>query len=113
MAAGALPLSILLVIVSRFHSLASAPPGDSHPQQERDQQRPERRFPRDVAQDAERHAGLFAFLDRVAYAIGGAPDASETSAIVTLILDWDPGLHTQAVGRACRRPWAIFLINKW
>jgi len=52
---------------------ASATPSYSHTQQERNQPRAQRRFPRDVAQDAERHAGLFAFLDRVANAIGGAP----------------------------------------
>jgi hypothetical protein len=53
---------------------ASATPSYSDTEQEGDQQGAEWRFPRDVAQDAERHAGFFAFLDRVANAIGGAPD---------------------------------------
>jgi hypothetical protein len=35
-----------------------APRRRSRPQQERQQQRPQRGLPRDVAQDAERHAGL-------------------------------------------------------
>src|SRR3954451_12912096 len=51
-----------------------AAPPHTPPQQERNQQRAERPFPRDVAQDAERHAGFLAFLDRAADAIGGAPD---------------------------------------
>ena len=38
--------------------------------------------------------------------------ASEPLQSWTWVLDWDPGLHTQAAGRAYRRPWANFLINK-
>jgi len=60
---------------SAFARGASATPSYSDTQQEGDQQGAERRFPRNVAQDAERHAGFFAFLDRVADATGGAPDS--------------------------------------
>ena len=55
-------------------SSASATPSYSDTQQEGNQQGAERRFPRNVAQDAERHAGLSTFLDRISNAIGSAPD---------------------------------------
>src|SRR3954454_17898386 len=55
-------------------AFSSATPRHSHPQQEREEQRAERRVPREFAQDAERHAGFLAFLARVADAIAGAPD---------------------------------------
>jgi hypothetical protein len=42
---------------------------DGNSQEERDQQRAERCFTRDIAQDAQRHPGLTAGLDRAADAI--------------------------------------------
>jgi hypothetical protein len=70
------PLEGLTYVAARVTpSSASATPSYSDTQQEGDQQGAERRFPCNVAQDAERHAGLSTFLDRIANAIGGAPDS--------------------------------------
>jgi hypothetical protein len=74
LALGAKPRFEAIATIMRA-TRCSATSSDSDTQQEGNQQGPERRFPRDVAQDAERHAGFFAFLDRVANATGGASDS--------------------------------------
>ena len=48
---------------------SSSAAGDGNSQQERDQQRAKRRFPRDVAQDAQRHTGLSTRFYRAAHSI--------------------------------------------
>jgi hypothetical protein len=47
-----------------FGHLSAA--SDGNTQQERDQKRTERRFARNVAQNAQGHAGLSTFVDRIA-----------------------------------------------